>query len=105
MSDPDPKQIVTDPDPDPGKSYGPDGIRIRNTEIKLKIRVEVTPLLYFYSTNIFIPPKRTMTTILFFYKNQRVPYHLVGSFELGMNPLNDRMLHNKKTSIHLRSES
>ena len=36
LSDPDPKQIVTDPDPDPGKSYGSDKIRILNTEIKLK---------------------------------------------------------------------
>ena len=36
-----------------------------------------------------------MTTILSFYTN-----HLVGSYEVGMNPLNDRMLH-KITNTYL----
>ena len=93
LSDPDPKQIVKDPDPDAGKSYGSDRIRIRNTEIKLKNPSGgYTLTLLLFNQNLFNTKKDNDNNLVFFFFNQRVPYHLLGSFELGMNPLNDRML-------------
>ena len=69
LSDPDPKQIVTDPDPDAGKSYGSDRIRIRNTEIKLKNPSGgYTLTLLLFNQNLFNTKKDNDNNLVFFFK-------------------------------------
>ena len=50
--DPDPKQLITDPDPDPGKSYGSYRIRIRNTAFMMWIHAD-KPLEYLLKSEYY----------------------------------------------------